>query len=549
MSQFTGLGHMFAVNQIMGHLQNRIKSNATYFEISNDPHVNDTIHMIIQMVLIGIFTSLVTHIPIILEYCMRQLKSKMINSPIHFINWVVNSFKKKTKLYKIICQVPLITSAYLKNAELFTRLQWYLSMDDCKKVQPSEILPITPINEIYYVAMANDITSTDKEIILNEAPLVGVNMIVRFDNHDIYITSKKDTIEMNGDLDTQKRDNMIYELTVYTDTKESDIIHRFCNHAIIKYNTTKQKWEQKIYNHKNGQWDSGTKCYSPNIESIVFPPNMKNNIINIMDFFQNNEQYYINNGMRYKNIILNLGYPGTGKTTFSTALAAKYSKHIYSLNLANVSSQDDLNKLMDRFAQKVTTGIIMIDDIDHIFDVVNEVTPSDTTNDKPTKQTPKYHVNIAELLGFFDGLNTIHGLVVIMCANDPLKFFEKNKHSFSALCRDQRINHIFEFQTCDHAMVAQLYNNIFGSVPKQELVDNIEEKYYAPCTIAKVFSSFFEKNGGQVMDKQDAIDQILVDLANKKIKTNEEIITEYSKRYQRDYPNVNTTSDLSINNV
>jgi len=261
-----------------------------------------------------------------------------------------------------------------------------------------------------------------------------------------------------------------------------------------------------------------------------------------MDFFNNNELYYINTGMRYKNILLHLGYPGTGKTTFSCALAARYRKHIYSINLNNLTSPDDMKKLMDSFAQKVTNGIIMIDDIDHTFEKEQVIKPVETdlvVMDKPNEKIkPKYRVSVPELLGFFDGLNTIHGLVVIMCANDPLKFFDKNDHSFSALCRDQRINHIFEFETCDRKMIATIYKNIFGTEADEEKINTIDNDYYAPCTIAKVFSSFYEKNGGKIENKRDNIDMLLVDLANKTVRTNDEIIVEYSKRYQRDHPSV-----------
>ena len=193
---------------------------------------------------------------------------------------------------------------------------------------------------------------------------------------------------------------------------------------------------------------------------------------------------------------------------------------------------------MDSFAQKVGNGIIMIDDIDHTF----EKAPVETDMvimDKPTEKIkPKYQVSVPELLGFFDGLNTIHGLVVVMCANDPLKFFDKNDHSFSALCRDQRINHIFEFETCDRKMIATIYKNIFGAMPDEEKIERIDNDYYAPCTIAKVFSSFYEKNGGKIENKQDMINMLLVDLANKTVRTNDKIIVEYSERYQRDHTSV-----------
>ena len=84
-------------------------------------------------------------------------------------------------------------------------------------------------------------------------------------------------------------------------------------------------------------------------------------------------------------------------------------------------------------------------------------------------------------------------------------------------------------------MIRTIYTNIFNKEPNEILINRIEDDYYAPCTIAKVFSSFYEKNGGNIIDKDMEIEQILIDLANKNIKTNDEIIIEYSKKYQRDH--------------
>jgi len=514
-----------------------MKSAGRTFQL-RQPHINDTIHMVIQMILIGIFTGMATYITNSFNAIPSLIKNIIFNGPTRAINMVASYFKKVERRHKIVRHVPLITTSLQKNADLHTKLQWFLSSEFCEKVSPKELIMVTPVKEIYYVPMGVDINSTDKELKLNESPLVGNDMVVKFENHDISVRLVKETIEVNGDLDSTKRDNMIYQLTVYCDNEDSDILQRFCNYAILKHNTTKQKWEQKIYNHTGGQWDNGVKCYSPNIDSVVLRASMKDDVLNIMDFFHNNELYYINNGMRYKNILLNLGYPGTGKTTFSCALAARYRKHIFSINLNNLASPDDLKKLMDSFAQKVTTGIIMIDDIDHTFEqppVESDMVIMDNPNDKmlekmlekvpdKVKAKPKYRVSVPELLGFFDGLNTIHGLVVIMCANDPLKFFDKNDHSFSAMCRDQRINHIFEFETCDRKMIATIYKNIFGMEIDMEKLDKIENDYYAPCTIAKVFSSFYEKNGGKIDNKQDEIDMILADLANKTVRTNVRVV-------------------------
>ncbi len=529
--------NMFSTHQLINHFNNKIRSDSSSFKLTENEFINETIQIVFQVIMIGVFTGLISYLSGSFDRIIRVIWNTIIHGSSNVINHIYKLFKREKRQFKIVKNVPLITSSLLKNSDLHTKLMWFFSSEFCVKISNDNLLNINNVKEIYYIPMGADINTTDKDVKLNESPIVGTDMMILFEGYHIRVKLINELIEVHGDLDTTKRDNMIYQLETYSDDEDSDIIQRLCNYAIIKHNTTKQKWEQKIFNHTGGQWDNGVKCYSPDIKSIVLRDNMMTDILGIMDFFHNNETYYINNGMRYKNILLYLGYPGTGKTTFSCAMANRYRRNIYNININKITKQEDLKQLMDSFSSKVTSGIIMIDDIDHM-DAYNDkeiVMVDKNMDEKQQIVAQKYKVSVHDLLSFFDGLNTIHGLIVIICANDPLKFFKQDEHGFSAICRDQRINHIFEFNTCNKKMIKTIYNNIFGKEPNEILINKIEDDYYAPCTIAKVFSSFYEKNGGNITNKELEIDQILIDLANKNIKTNDEIIIEYSKKYQRDH--------------
>jgi hypothetical protein len=218
-------------------------------------------------------------------------------------------------------------------------------------------------------------------------------------------------------------------------------------------------------------------------------------------------------------------------------------------------------------------AILMIDDIDHYFNLENindklvlsddntdnsensrdnDNSNSNDNNDNSDDDMPrnhrrnklfhskqndntsskkKYRPTIHELLSFFDGLNTKDGLIVIMCANDPSKIFKTNNIQDLALLRDQRINIICEFKMCDHNMIRGLYHSIFNIVPDEKLIKDIEENFYAPCTISKHFVSFYEKNSGMIDGKEEELNMLLEDLIFKRIQTNRELIMNYSKEY------------------
>ncbi len=266
-----------------------------------------------------------------------------------------------------------------------------------------------------------------------------------------------------------------------------------------------------------------------------------------------------------------MGHPGTGKTTLATAFAKKYKKHIYSLDFDNLRREGDMKDLIDSI--DTNKAILMIDDIDHYFNLEkmddnisnddnissdnNNDSDSDSDSDSEndshnsrnrrngrngrnnkksnssdnTKKQKKYRPTIHELLSFFDGLNTKDGLIVIMCANDPSKIFKTKNIQDLALLRDQRINIICEFKLCDHNMIRGLYKSIFNKDPIEKLILDIDENFFAPCTISKHFVSFYEKNGGIIDDKEEELNLLLEDLIFKRTQTNRELIMNYSKSY------------------
>jgi hypothetical protein len=82
-------------------------------------------------------------------------------------------------------------------------------------------------------------------------------------------------------------------------------------------------------------------------------------------------------------------------------------------------------------------------------------------------------------------------------------------------------------------MIRDLYKKIFDIDPDFEKIKQIEEDFYAPCTISKQFVSYFEKNGGNITGKEEELNKLLDDLINKNLETNRELIVNYSRIYNQ----------------
>ena len=553
----SAMNSMMMSNHIMNQFNTMMYSNNTnstfYDTITDTKFVSQTFLMFIQIFAVSFFSAFSSHLSEGMSY-FKSIFDRFIRRFIfgYLINPILKVYNKMYKFirgikpkYRIELVVSLITSESKKNGELFEIIQWFISSQFCQKKKKQESLNNS--KEIYYPLNSynslHNYIDKNQKIPFNVTPLLNEDFIILFENHEIICMREKNKIELNGDLESQKRDNISYYLETYDENENSDILERFCDNAVKSYNTVRKEWKQKIYTNNGDIWEEPNDIFSPNdVESIILRDGVKEDFVTSLDFFFKNKDFYKKHGQRHKYVTLLLGPPGTGKTTLVTAYANQNKRHIYSLDMKK-SFEGDLKNLINEM--DTMEGDLLIDDFDHYFSNLGkepteneEKNLSETEEDdndsnfrrktpKKVKKEKRKMISYHELLTVLDGTGSKEGLNIYICVNDPSKIFKSMNIEDLALVRERRVNKIIKFDYCDHKMISGIYRNIFNSEPDMDLIRMIKEDYYAPCVISQQFISFLETNGGNINGKQKEIDKILLDLANDNIKTNQEKIIEY----------------------
>jgi len=215
-----------------------------------------------------------------------------------------------------------------------------------------------------------------------------------------------------------------------------------------------------------------------NIKSIVLPDNDKQSLLDDIEHFYINKQWYLDRGILYKRGYLFTGPPGTGKTSLVLALASLYKKSIYSINLKTLTD----SSIITAFIDIPSDSIVLLEDIDAVCDSVLK-RDINSTNAGLTNS-----VSLSTLLNVLDGLYSKEDVIVIMTSNFHTKLDD-------ALLRKGRIDYTLEFKYFDYVLAGKLFDLVIPDCNqdiKLNFLDNIE--YPIPCSVLQEdLLQFFQK--------------------------------------------------------
>ena len=239
----------------------------------------------------------------------------------------------------------------------------------------------------------------------------------------------------------------------------------------------------------------------------------KDSFLQLLDSFQNKTDRFALPHYPNKLGFLLYGPPGTGKTSFIKSVATYTNRHIVSISLEKIhTNQELLGILYDRvyevngrdvsFAPRFNEIVFVIEDIDAMGNIVEKRNKASIEPDQPlgavdgkTAPVTKFiknkkdddRLNLAGLLNALDGVLDSPDRIIIMTTNHPDKLDP-------ALVRPGRVNikvHM-DYMSGDNA--AQMLKSYFGPDSPEETEQRIRDvfsyKNITPACLEAVCAQF-----------------------------------------------------------
>ena len=257
----------------------------------------------------------------------------------------------------------------------------------------------------------------------------------------------------------------------------------------------KQYIVEVTYNTKNNDIEY---LYTPWTSNVTFENRFftnKDTIVDKINFFINNPEWYKARGIPYTLGILLWGEPGCGKTGFIKSIMNLTGRHGINIKLNN---NFDMNLLKDIIYDEEIgpdlvipqeKRIIIFEDIDCMGDIVTDrdikkkkkkddskVDTDDVTGllqklcSKEEKSEQPSNNNLSYLLNILDGLQECTGRIIIMTTNKP-DMLDK------ALIRSGRIDYKIHFTKATIEDIKNILNFYWDKTDEYELKTELNEKH------------------------------------------------------------------------
>lgn len=176
----------------------------------------------------------------------------------------------------------------------------------------------------------------------------------------------------------------------------------------------------KDYHESDGwtYWDKCLQIPKRKLNTVYLPMEQKRKIVDTVNEFFANREYYRSHGISHNLKVLLYGPPGTGKDTIAKMIASEWNRNIYYVT-GGKGGKFIPNAIVDD-SEDVNYPLILVSDIDKYPFLINE---ADVKLDENAKEEAMgYKQSFGAMINALDGVLSAEDRIIVMTTNHIEKF-------------------------------------------------------------------------------------------------------------------------------